>query len=116
MPDAIRRFGDSPRWADVVVHRGVAQWVEVAEDATTPFREQAAQVLTQIDATLAMLGADRTRLLSLTIYLSDLADAPVLNELWDAWVPRGHAPVRACVQAGLSGSLRIEALVSAAVE
>ena len=116
MPDAIPRLGNSPRWADVVVHRGVACWVEVADDATTPFREQAAQVLAQIDATLAALDADRTRLLSLTIYLADLSDAPVLNELWDAWVPRGHAPVRACVQAGLSGSLRIEVQVTAAVE
>jgi hypothetical protein len=30
----IRRYGTSRRWADVVVHRGVARWVEVAEDAS----------------------------------------------------------------------------------
>lgn len=116
MNEPIRRLGDSPRWADVVVHRGVAHWVEVAEDAADDSRGQIAQVLAQIDATLAGLATDRTRLLTVTIYLADLADAPLLNEQWDAWVPRGAAPVRACVGAALSGSLRIEILVTAAVE
>ncbi|GDX97253.1 hypothetical protein LBMAG47_29180 [Planctomycetia bacterium] len=27
-----RRFSDAKRWADIVVHRGVAHWVKVAED------------------------------------------------------------------------------------
>ena len=51
----IQRFGDSKRWADVVVHRGVADWVEVAEDMSLDARGQIAQVLAQIDATLGMI-------------------------------------------------------------
>jgi enamine deaminase RidA (YjgF/YER057c/UK114 family) len=72
-------------------------------------------VLGQIDATLTMLGADRTRLLQVLIYLADLADAQVLNEEWDAWVPAGHAPVRACVQAQLAAGYKVEMVVTAAV-
>ena len=111
----IRRIGESKRWADVVVYQEVAHWVEVAETPAADARGQIAQVLAQIDATLLALGADRTRLLQVLIYLDDLADAAALNELWDGWVPPGHAPVRACVQAKLAGPLKVEMVVTAAV-
>lgn len=110
----IRRLGDSPRWADIVVHGGVAHWVEVADDPSRDARGQIAQVLAQIDATLAAIGSDRTRLLQVLVYLADLGDKGVLDEVWDAWVPAGHAPVRAAVQVGLGGTLRVEMVVTAA--
>lgn len=110
----IQRYGEARRWADVVIHGGTAYWVEVAEARTPDTRSQVAQVLAQIDATLATLGSDRTRLLQVLIYLADLADAPILNELWDAWVVAGHAPVRACVQAGLSSGYKVEMVITAA--
>ena len=34
--DGIRRYGNSQRWADIVVYRGVAHWVEVAEHEAQP--------------------------------------------------------------------------------
>ena len=113
MSDIIR-LGNSPRWSDVVIHRGIARWVEVAEDTSADARSQIAQVLQQIDATLTQIGSDKTRLLEIVIFLADLHDAPLLNELWDAWVLGGHAPIRACVQAGLAEGLRVEVLVTAA--
>jgi enamine deaminase RidA (YjgF/YER057c/UK114 family) len=111
----IQRFGEAKRSADVVVHRGTAYWVEVAETPTLDARGQIGQVLGQIDATLTMLGVDRTCLLQILMYLDDLADAPVLNEVWDAWVPAGRAPVRACVQAQLAAGYKVEMVVTAAV-
>jgi enamine deaminase RidA (YjgF/YER057c/UK114 family) len=111
----IKRFGESKRSADVVVHRGTAYWVEVAETPTVDAQGQVAQILAQIDATLAMLGADRTRLLQILIYLADLSDAAALNREWDTWVPAGHAPVRACVQAQLLAGYKVEMVVTAAV-
>lgn len=112
--DEIRRSGSSARWADVVVHRGVARWVEVAEDASLDARGQIAQVLSQIDATLEAVRSDRTRLLEVLIYLAEHDDAPTLDELWDAWVPAGHPPVRAMVQAGLGKGCKVEMIVTAA--
>jgi len=111
----IQRFGDSKRWADVVVHRGVAYWVELAEDMSLDARGQIAQVLAQVDATLGMIQSNRTRLLQVLIYIADQNDVDVLNELWDAWVPAGHPPVRAMVQVGLGKSCRVEMVVTAAV-
>lgn len=111
----IRRFGEQRRYSDVVAHHGTAYWIEVAEDAAADARGQVAQVLRQIDATLVSLGADRTRLLQIIVFLADLKDAPLFNEVWDAWVPVGHAPVRATVQAGLSPGYYVEMAVTAAV-
>jgi enamine deaminase RidA (YjgF/YER057c/UK114 family) len=110
----IQRFGHSRRWADVVVHRGVARWVEVAEDTALDARGQIAQVLAQIDATLAMIESDRTRLLQVLVYVADENDAPILNDLWDAWVPAQHPPVRATVQVGLGKGCKVEMVVTAA--
>lgn len=112
---SIQRIGAARRWSDVVIHAGVAYFVEVAEDPTQDVEGQVRQVLAQMDATLVQLGADRTRLLQITIYLQDLAAAPILNAVWDEWVPAGHAPVRACVQAGLSPGYHVEMAIIAAV-
>jgi enamine deaminase RidA (YjgF/YER057c/UK114 family) len=111
----IVRIGQSRRWSDVVIHAGVARWVEVAEDASADARGQISQLLGQINATLAQIDSDRTRLLEVLIFLSDLDDAVILNELWDQWVPEKHPPIRACVQAGLGTGLRVEMVVTAAV-
>jgi len=111
----IQRYGTSKRWADVVVHRGVAHWVEVADDMSLDAGGQIAQALTQIDATLEMLQSDRTGLLQVLVYIADERDAPVLNELWDAWVPADHPPVRAMVQVSLGKACKIEMVVTVAV-
>jgi enamine deaminase RidA (YjgF/YER057c/UK114 family) len=113
--NTINRIGTSPRWSDVVIHGGVALWVEVAEDPSQDARGQIAQVLAQIDSTLSQIKSNRQSLLEVLIFLADVNDAPVLNERWDAWVPIGHLPIRACVQAGLSGNCRVEMVITAAV-
>ena len=110
----IQRFGKSKRWADVVIHRGVASWVEVAEDTSLDARGQIAQVLAQVDATLETVQSDRTRLLQVLVYIADEHDAGILNELWDAWVPADHPPVRAMVQVGLGKACKVEMVVTAA--
>ena len=111
----IIRVGDCGRWSDVVVHAGVARWVEVASDSTASPEAQISQVLQQVDQTLAQVGSDRQRLLEVVIYLATFDDLETMNRLWDAWVPAGHAPIRACVQVGLQGNYKIELIVKAAV-
>ena len=110
----IIRLGGSQRWSDVVVHGGTARWVEVAEDLSLDARGQVEQVLAQIDATLAQVGGDRTRLIQVLVYLSPEVVQGALDEPWDAWVPVGHAPVRATVRAGLAAGCLAEMVVTAA--
>lgn len=113
MPE-IERIGVTRRWSDVVIHGQTAYFVEVADDPDQDVRGQIAQVLAQIDARMALFGSERKDLLQVLIYLADLNDGPILNELWDHWVPTGHAPSRACVQAGLSPGYRVEMVITAA--
>ena len=63
---------------------------------------QTANVLAQIDTLLQDLGSDESRILGGTIYIAGLASYEGLNRAWDAWVPAGHAPARACVKADLA--------------
>lgn len=112
--DDIERYGVTRRWSDAVVYGGAANFVEVADDPQQDFRGQVLQILAQIDSRLSLFGSDRRRLLQVLIYLADLADGTVLNEIWDSWVPEGHAPARACVQAGLSPGYLVEMVITAA--
>ena len=111
----IQRFRVTRRWSDAVVHRGTAYLVEVADDMAQDVCGQITQVLRQIDERLKLVGSDRTRMLQVLIYLPNLADAAVLNPLWDDWVPDGHAPARACVQAALGHpDCKVEMVITAA--
>jgi enamine deaminase RidA (YjgF/YER057c/UK114 family) len=57
------------------VHCGLAHWVEVAEDTSRDARGQIAQVLARIDATLAGIRSDQTRLLQVLVSIADDPDA-----------------------------------------
>ena len=45
---------------------------------------------------------DKTKILSATIWLASSASYNDVNEIWDAWVPEGDAPARACVESKLA--------------
>jgi enamine deaminase RidA (YjgF/YER057c/UK114 family) len=75
---------------------------QVAEDRTADITTQAKQVVAAIDRLLAEVGSDKTRLLSATIFLPDMADFPALNAVWEAWVVPGQTPARATVEAKLA--------------
>jgi enamine deaminase RidA (YjgF/YER057c/UK114 family) len=112
----IRRFGTHPRWSDVVIHQHTARWVEVASDLNADSHSQISQILAQIDDTLAALHSERADLLEVIIHLASLEDVQTLNQLWDQWIPAGHAPVRACLQSGLGAQCRAEFIVHAATD
>ena len=78
--------------------------------------EQLRQIFSQIDQTLNGLGADKSALLEVVIYLADLQDVQVLNALWDAWVDRQHPPIRACVGVDLQAGYLAEFILQAAVD
>ena len=113
----IQRFDVGPRMSELAVHNGVAYLAgQVAEDATQGIIGQTRQVLAEIDALLAKAGIDKTRILRAQIYLADIADIGVMNEVWDAWVAPGHTPPRATVEAALAKpDWKIEIVITAAV-
>lgn len=98
----ITRINPTARWSDVTIFNGIAHFVEIAEDGSADMAGQAAQVLAQAEATLARAGTDKRRLLSATIYITDFSNLSAFNEVWDAWLPEGCAPSRACVKVELA--------------
>ena len=98
----IKRINPSARWSDATVFNGTAYFVEVAEDPCADMRSQIKQVLAQAEDSLATVNSDKSRLISVTIYLTDFAHFDVLNEEWESWLPLGCAPSRACVKAELA--------------
>lgn len=105
------------RMSQAVCHGGVA-WLagQVAEDASLDVGGQTRQVLAAIDRLLAEAGTDKTRILQANVYLADIADFAAMNAVWDAWVPQGHTPARATVEANLAApAFRVEIQVVAAL-
>jgi enamine deaminase RidA (YjgF/YER057c/UK114 family) len=113
----IQRFETQPRMSRAVTHNHTVYLCgQVASDARADMAEQTRTTLEKIDALLTSVGTDKTRLLSVTIYISDMALFQQMNGVWDAWVPEGQAPARACVEARMARpELLVEISVIAAV-
>jgi enamine deaminase RidA (YjgF/YER057c/UK114 family) len=85
----------------------------VARDTTADIKGQVADILEQLDALLELHGTDNTRILQAQIWLKHIGDWAALNEVWGAWLPEGHAPARAVVQADLADpALLVEIMVT----
>ncbi len=99
----IRRLSPEARLSGAVVHAGTVYLAgQVTQDEMLDAFGQTADVLTQIDALLAEAGTDKEYLLSVQIFLPDMADFAEMNRAWDAWVAPQHKPARATVQAKLA--------------
>jgi enamine deaminase RidA (YjgF/YER057c/UK114 family) len=79
--------------------------------------EQTQDCLARVDALLTKAGSSRDQILQAIIWLADMADFAEMNAVWDAWVPQGHTPARACGEAKLARpELKVEVIVTAAYE
>lgn len=112
----IERLHTSDRMSKIVKHNGVA-YLCGQVGAGDSVAEQTADCLSRVDALLAEAGSDREHILQAVIWLSDMADFVEMNAVWDAWVPKGHAPARACGEAKLARDvLKVEIIVTAAIK
>lgn len=110
----IERIDTGTRSSKIVKHNGVAYLTGQVSEGDT-IQEQAQTCLDNIDALLAKAGSSRENMLRVTIWLADMQDFNGLNEVWNAWVPTGHAPARACGEAKLARpELKVEFIVDAA--
>ena len=73
------------------------------------------QVLQKVDDLLAEAGSDNSKVLSAQIWIASMGHFAAMNAVWDAWVPEGNAPARACIEARLaSPDLLVEVGIVAA--
>jgi enamine deaminase RidA (YjgF/YER057c/UK114 family) len=96
---AIERIQTGPRMSQIVIHN---QTVYVAGQVASgapgdTVAEQTKDILSRIDTLLASAKTDKSKLLSATIWLTDMATFAEMNVVWEAWVVPGATPVRATV-------------------
>lgn len=114
----IRRIEAGTRMSQAVVHGGTVYLAgQVAQGAPGgSITEQTRDILNRIDRLLAEAGSDKSKLLSATIWLTDMRDFAEMNAVWDAWVAPGNPPARACVESLLAAQqYNVEIGVIAAV-
>ncbi|HSQ72710.1 MAG TPA: RidA family protein [Rubrivivax sp.] len=113
----LQRYDVGTRLSEMAVHHGVCYLAgQVAADGSQDISGQTRQVLAAIDALLLRAGTDKSKILMCQIFIKDLADFPALNSVWEQWLPAGHAPPRATVQANLAKpEWRVEMVVTAAI-
>lgn len=111
----IQYHGQNARLSEATVANGFVFLAGMVPERTdVGVTEQTRDVLAQIDQWLEKCGSDNKHILEATIFLTDLRDYDAMNQAWDEWVPEGHAPARACVQAKLANpSWAVEIKVSA---
>lgn len=98
---SIQRIGVGKRMSDAIIHNGVLYTVEVPTIKDGDLHTQAQNILEVLEQALLQYGTDKSKLLSVTVYLKNVADVAEFNAVWDQWLPKGKTPVRACVQAQL---------------
>jgi enamine deaminase RidA (YjgF/YER057c/UK114 family) len=102
----IKRIGVGSRMSKAVVH-GDTVYVSgtVADKAAgRSVGEQTQDILGIIDSVLAEAGTNKTKILSATIWLTDIKTFAEMNAVWDAWVSPGNTPARATVEAKLAAA------------
>lgn len=100
---SITRLEPEERLSGAVIHNGLVYLAgQVADDATQDAQGQMEDILRQVDAILAKAGTDKSRLISVQIFLADMADMAGMNRAWDAWLDKGNKPARATVEAKLA--------------
>jgi len=115
----ITRNDTNERASKSVIYNGVAYLSgQVPADADAGIQDQTQSTLDRIDAILKDIGSRRENIISATVYLRDIdRHFALMNEIWNNWIPTGHAPARACVEAHMARpALLVEISIIAAVE
>jgi enamine deaminase RidA (YjgF/YER057c/UK114 family) len=112
---SIERIGSGPRMSQAVIHGNT---VYLAGQVGAPGESVTAQtkaVLASVEALLAQAGSDKSKILSATIWLADMADFAEMNAVWDVWIDGKDAPARATGEAKLATpDYKVEVIVVAA--
>lgn len=99
----IERIETQKRMSRIVKYNGTIYLCgQVCKDAEQGIKEQTETMLEKVDLLLEQAGSDRKHILSATIYIKDMQHFSEMNDVWDNWIPEGHAPARACVQASMA--------------
>ncbi len=98
----IKRIETGNRMSQAVVHNGLIWLAGQVGTAGETVSAQTQTILSNIERLLAEAGSDKSKILQTTIWLANMDDFVEMNGVWDAWVPQGNAPARACGESRLA--------------
>ncbi|MCP4318987.1 MAG: RidA family protein [Hyphomicrobiales bacterium] len=113
----IERIDTGARMSQIVKHNGTVYLAGQVGTRGDSVGDQTAECIRKVEALLDKAGSGKEQILQAIIWLSDMAEFEAMNAVWDAWVPEGHTPARACGEAKLaSRELSVEIIVTAACD
>ena len=99
----IFREDTNQRMSQVVVHNNIIYLSgQIGNKSSNNVATQTSEVLKKIEKLLLKAGSNKNKILSATIYLSDISHFEEMNKIWDNWIPENCAPARATVEAKLA--------------
>lgn len=113
----LKRLNPGPRMSEAVCIGDIAFLAgQVPDDLAADITEQTKQVLANLDSVVKELGAQKSDIASIQVWLADLADFQGMNAVWDAWVDRDAPPSRATGGVALArAGMRVEMIAVVAL-
>lgn len=100
---SIVRHDQSSILSQAVVHGDTVYLAGVvAKNLDADVKGQTKEILGEIDRLLGKCGSEKSKILSATIWVTDIRNRAPMNEVWTAWVDTKNMPARACVEAALA--------------
>ncbi len=98
-----------------VVYNGIVHAVATSPDKAPSVYQQTRLALADLDRSLAEAGTTKAHILTAIVYLTDMAQKPLMNQAWDEWAALDNPPMRACIGATLAGDSLVEIVITAAL-
>lgn len=112
-----RKTGDAPYGrSQSSAYKELVWTVSTASDEKLNLVGQTKQALAMLDKNLDELGTNKTRIISASVFIANIDDKPIMDEIWNEWIGSdpAHWPQRACLGVDLGGNWLIEITVIAA--
>ncbi len=111
----MKKYHSNQRMSQIVIHN---QTIYLSGQVGAIEEDVAAQTLTCLDKVEKLLeevGSDKSKILSATVWLKNMADFAAMNTVWDKWFDDTLPPARACGESALAHpNLLVEVTVIAA--
>ncbi len=99
----ITRLHTNERSSKIVIHNQTIYLTgQVAKDRNSDITTQTEQVIEKIEALLEEAGSNKNKMLSVQIWLSNIAHFSAMNLVWNQWIDEGNQPARATIEARLA--------------
>lgn len=106
----ITRYEENHLMSQIVCYQKYFETAgQIAQDAQANIQVQTKQALDSIDSLLEKINANKSNLVRIQIWMTDISQFDLMNEVYEKWLEGYPKPVRACVQSGLiAGGYLIE--------